>query len=171
MTVAARRSRQPKLLAAGAFEGEIISFRLQLAAEGKSPKTIRMYTEAVRWFAAAHLLRETGCAGWEQVCGQDVQRWMVWLLSRYSDSYASNQYRALQQFFRWWAEESDLPDPMARLRAPGAGQAHSGVHQRRTIGTGEGLPGPDVRPAPGLRDHRGFPGDRHPAVRACRSPL
>lgn len=117
MTVAARRSRQPKLLAAGAFEGEIISFRLQLAAEGKSPKTIRMYTEAVRWFAAAHLLRETGCAGWEQVCGQDVQRWMVWLLSRYSDSYASNQYRALQQFFRWWAEESDLPDPMARLRA------------------------------------------------------
>jgi integrase/recombinase XerD len=77
-----------------------------------------MYTEAVRWFAAAHLLRETGCAGWEQVCGQDIQRWMVWLLSRYSDSYASNQYRALQQFFRWWAEEADLPDPMARLRAP-----------------------------------------------------
>jgi hypothetical protein len=74
MTVAARRSRQPKLLAAGAFEGEIISFRLQLAAEGKSPKTIRMYTEAVRWFAAAHLLRETGCASWEQVCGQDIQR-------------------------------------------------------------------------------------------------
>jgi len=43
---------------------------------------------------------------------------MVWLLSRYSDSYASNQYRALQQFFRWWAEEADRPDPMARLRAP-----------------------------------------------------
>jgi hypothetical protein len=43
---------------------------------------------------------------------------MVWLLSRYSDSYASNQYRALQQFFRWQSEEVDLPDPMARLRAP-----------------------------------------------------
>src|SRR6266581_7941427 len=94
MTAAASRSRQSKLLAAGAFEGEISSFRLHLAAEGKSPKTIRMYTEAVRWFAAAHLLRETGRTGWEQVCGQDVQRWMVWLLSRYSDSYASNQYRA-----------------------------------------------------------------------------
>jgi integrase/recombinase XerD len=77
-----------------------------------------MYTEAVRRFATAHLLRETGCASWEQVCGQDVQRWMVWLLSRYSDSYASNQYRALQQFFRWWAEEVDRPDPMAGLRAP-----------------------------------------------------
>src|SRR5712691_4583624 len=118
MTVAARRSRQPKLLAAGALEGEISSFRLQLAAEGKSPKTIRMYTEAVRWFAAAHLLRETGRTCWEQVTGQDVQWWMVWLLSRYSDSYASNQYRALQQFFKWWSEEEELPSPMARLRPP-----------------------------------------------------
>src|SRR6266702_21389 len=56
MTAAASRSRQPKLLASGAFEGEISSFRLHLAAEGKSPKTIRIYTEAVRWFAAAHKL-------------------------------------------------------------------------------------------------------------------
>src|SRR5216683_1845563 len=87
MTVAARRSRQPKLLAAGALEGNISSFRLQLAAEGKSPKTIRMYTEAVRWFAAAHLLQETGRTCWEQFC-------------------------------RWWAEEEELPSPMARLRAP-----------------------------------------------------
>jgi site-specific recombinase XerD len=39
-------------------------------------------------------------------------------LSRYSDSYASNQYRALRQFFKWWAEEEELPDPMARLRPP-----------------------------------------------------
>ena len=43
---------------------------------------------------------------------------MVRLLGRYSDSYASNQYRALQQFFRWWAGEEGLPDPMARLRPP-----------------------------------------------------
>ena len=40
------------------------------------------------------------------------------LLSRYSDAYASNQFRALQQFFRWLAEEEQLPDPMTRLRAP-----------------------------------------------------
>jgi integrase len=47
-----------------------------------------------------------------------VQRWLVHLLTRYSDAYASNQFRALQQFFRWLAEEEQLPDPMARLRAP-----------------------------------------------------
>jgi integrase len=89
-----------------------------LAAEGKAAKTVRMYTEAVQWFAAAHLIPQTGWTRWEQVSGPDIQWWMVWLLSRYSDSYASNQYRALQQFFKWWAEEEELPSPMARLRPP-----------------------------------------------------
>jgi len=40
-----------------------------------------------------------------------VQRWLVHLLSLYSDAYASNQFRALQQFFRWLAEEEQVPDP------------------------------------------------------------
>ncbi|HEX9357807.1 MAG TPA: tyrosine-type recombinase/integrase [Streptosporangiaceae bacterium] len=118
MTVDGQRSRQPEPLAAGAFQGAVNSFRLHLAAEGKSAKTVRTYTEAVQWFAAAHLLRETRRMDWDQVCAQDIQRWMVWLLARYSDSYASNQYRALQQVFRWWSDEEELPDPMARLRPP-----------------------------------------------------
>jgi site-specific recombinase XerD len=49
---------------------------------------------------------------------QDVQRWMVHLLGHYSEAYAYQQYRALQQFFRWLAAEDELPDPMARLRPP-----------------------------------------------------
>jgi site-specific recombinase XerC len=102
MTTGTQRSRQPKPLAARAFQGKSNSFRLHLAAEGKAAKTVRNYTEAVQWFAAAHLLRETSCTGWNQVSGQGIQRWMVWLLGRYSDSYASNQSWALQQFFRWW---------------------------------------------------------------------
>ena len=118
MSVPGPCSRQPKPLAAGVFQPEIGSFRLCLAAEGKSGKTVRMYTEAVQWFAAAHLIPQRSRTRWEQVSGQDIQRWMVWLLGRYSDSYASNQYRALQQFFKWWAGEEDLPDPMARLRPP-----------------------------------------------------
>ena len=68
MTVEGQRSRQPKPLAAGAFQGTICSFRLHLAAEGKSAKTVRMYAEAVQWFAAAHLLRETSRTDWDQVC-------------------------------------------------------------------------------------------------------
>ena len=43
---------------------------------------------------------------------------MAWLLDSYSPAYASNQYRALQQFFKWLAAEDQLPDPMAGLAPP-----------------------------------------------------
>jgi len=118
MTIPQPRPRRRKPLDAGPFTPEIGSFRLHLAAEGKAPKTVRTYTEAVAWFAAAHLIPRTTCTSWDQVTGHDVQRWLVHLLTLYSDAYASNQFRALQQFFRWLAEEEQLPDPMARLRAP-----------------------------------------------------
>ncbi len=62
-----RHSPVPKQLDAGPFEAEVNSFRLHLAAEGKAGRTLHTYTEAVRWFAAAHLLRETDKARWEQV--------------------------------------------------------------------------------------------------------
>ena len=118
MTVAQPRSRLRKPLDAGPFQPEIGSFRLHLAGEGKAAKTVRIYTGAVQWFAAAQLVPEAFRTRWQEVDRQDVQRWMVWLLGRYSDAYVSNQYRALQQFFKWWADEEQLPDPMARLRPP-----------------------------------------------------
>jgi site-specific recombinase XerD len=113
-----RRSPRPKQLDAGPFTGDVRSFALHLAAEGKAPSTIRNYTEAVRWFAGEHLLRQTCKTSWEQVDTDDVRRWMVHLLESYSDVYANGQYRGLQQFFKWLAGEDDLPDPMDRLRGP-----------------------------------------------------
>jgi len=68
MDEAAKRPRQPKPFAAGAFQAAVSSFRPNLAAEGKSCKTVRVYTEAVQWFAAAHLLRETTRTSWDEVC-------------------------------------------------------------------------------------------------------
>jgi integrase/recombinase XerD len=109
---------QPKALDAGSFQPEIGSFRLHLAAEGKAAKTVRTYVEAVQWFAAAHLLQKVGRTRWEEVRRQDVQKWIVSLLERYSAAYASNQFRALQQFFKWLAAEEEIPDPVAGLRPP-----------------------------------------------------
>ena len=88
-----RSPQQPKQLDAGIFQAEINSFALRLAAEGKAAKTIRTYTEAVQWFAAARLPGQVCHAGWEQVTGREIQQWMAWLLDRYSTAYASNQYR------------------------------------------------------------------------------
>jgi site-specific recombinase XerD len=119
MTTPRPHSRRPKQLGAGIFQAEISSFALRLAAEGKAAKTIQAYTEAVRWFAAARL---PGLTGREQVSSQDVQRWMARLLHRYSSACASNQYRALQQFFKWLAAEDQLPDPVAGLQPPRVSQ-------------------------------------------------
>jgi site-specific recombinase XerD len=107
-----------KQLEAGPFAADVASFGLHLAAENKAAGTVRTYTEAALWFAAAHLLRETDKTRWDQVGAQDVQRWTVRLLALYSDAYARNQFRALQQFFRWLAAEDSIPDPMARLGPP-----------------------------------------------------
>ena len=116
MTAPRARYRQTKQLDAGIFQAEISSFALRLAAEGKAAKTTRTYTEAVQWFAAAGL--QAGRGGREHVTSGDIQQWMAWLLGRYSTAYASNQYRALQQFFKWLAAEDLLPDPMAGLAPP-----------------------------------------------------
>jgi len=118
MTAPHVRPRQGKDLDAGVLQPEISSFGLCLAAEGKSAKTIRTYCEAVQWFAAARRAGQAARTGWDQVRGQDIQEWMVFLLGRYSSAYASNQYRGLQQFFKWLAAEEDLPDPMTGLRPP-----------------------------------------------------
>jgi site-specific recombinase XerD len=113
-----RQVRRPGQLDAGPFAADIASFRLHLAAENKAAGTIRIYTDAIRWFAASHLLTEADKSRWEQVDTADVRRWIVWLLGRYSEAYAYQQYRSLQQFFRWLAAEENLPTPIAKLRPP-----------------------------------------------------
>ena len=113
-----RRSRQPGQPGAGPLGADIGSFRLHLAAEGKAARTVQGYTSAVRWFAVGYLLGQAGKTSWEQVDARDIRQWMTWLLDRYSGAYASIQFRALRQFFKWRADEDESPDPMARLRAP-----------------------------------------------------
>lgn len=118
------RPRAPKILDAGPFQSLIDSFELHLSAEKKSPKTLRTYIEAAQWFAGAHLLPEPdeetglGCGKthWDEVVADDVRRWIVALLGSYSDSYANNQFRALQQFFKWYStEDPDDPRPNIML--------------------------------------------------------
>jgi Phage integrase, N-terminal SAM-like domain len=134
---------RPKQLDAGGFQPEISSFGLSLAAEGKAAKTVRTYTEAVAWFAAAHLLTQTGRTGWEQVGKHDVQQWMVWLLDRYSAAYASNQFRALQQFFKILASAVNRTACLsaARENSSGAGasrlrRCHQGYFVRDGVARG-----------------------------------
>jgi site-specific recombinase XerD len=110
-------------LEASQFQPMIDSWDLHLRAERKSAKTVRTYLEAAQWFAAGYLI-PAGLADWDEVKAKHVQEWIITLLGRYSDSYANNQFRALQQFFRWHAtEDPDEPraNPMACLKPPKIG--------------------------------------------------
>jgi site-specific recombinase XerD len=110
----------PRDLEAGPFQPMIDSWNLHLRAERKSAKTIRTYLEAAQWFAAGYLI-PAGVTDWDEVRAKHVQGWTVTLLGRYSDCYASNQFRALQQFFKWRATEDPdepRPNPMVGLKPP-----------------------------------------------------
>jgi site-specific recombinase XerD len=113
-----RRPRVRKDLDAEPLEAEVQSFALHMAAEGKAPRTIRTYTEAVRWFAAAYVLPETEKRRWEAVDKADLKRWTVRLLGEYSTAYGGNQFRAIRWFLRWLAIEEDRPDPVRGPSAP-----------------------------------------------------
>jgi hypothetical protein len=154
MTAPRTRSRQPRPLDAGSLQPEISSFRLHLAAGGKAAKTITTYTQAAQWFAAGFLLPETGRTRWEEVGRQDVQQWIALLLGRYSAAYASNQYRALQQFFKWLAAEDDIGDPMPRMKPRTCPTSRSRSSPATNCPTGARLRRPLLRPAPRRRDHR-----------------
>lgn len=60
-----RRRGSARLLDAGPLGADIASFRLHLAAEGKSARTVQGYTSAVRWFAAGYLLGPAGKTSWD----------------------------------------------------------------------------------------------------------
>jgi hypothetical protein len=79
MTAPRPRNRQARQLDAGMFQAEISSFRLHLAAEGKSARTIQTYTEAAAWFAGEWLAGRTSRTMWAQVGRRDVQEWMAYL--------------------------------------------------------------------------------------------
>ena len=153
MTAPQPHRRYSKQLDAGLFQAEISSFRLHLAAEGKAAKTIRTYTEAVQWFAAAHLLQQAGRARWGKVDGQDVQCWMVWLLGRYSTACASNQYRACSSSSNGW-----LPAPLqphvARTRR--AGRRPDGTERLEYPADAHFLYGASARSARSARARRTY---------------
>jgi len=107
-------------LDSGPLQPLIDSFDLHLRAERKSARTIRTYTQAASWLAGAHLI-PAGVTDWDDVSTRDLRKWIAHLNETYSDSYASNQFRALQQFCKWYsAEDPDVPrrNPMAGMKPP-----------------------------------------------------
>lgn len=95
------------------------SWRLSLRAANRSPKTIKVYLEALR-FLDRYLRQQgmpTSLAGIKR---EHVESYIAGMLAAgRRPAYASNHYRSLQQFFRWALEEGEISvSPMARMKAP-----------------------------------------------------
>lgn len=121
----------------GAF---IKSFDIHLRSEKKSPNTRAIYLGAATRHAGWLInpivpddLDEDSLRGvpmrngkvlpvtdWTKVKQGHVKLYMVYLLDvcQYDPGYANNQYRAVQQFWRWFATEEDVPNPMLGLSPP-----------------------------------------------------
>lgn len=95
------------------MDAMIRDFSLYLAAEGKKPHTITIYTKAAIW-----LQREQGITDWTSVSKSAIRNHMSMLNARYSPAYASNQFRALSQFFKYLENEEDIRNPMRGMKGP-----------------------------------------------------
>ena len=100
------------------LEGLIGWWRNSLRAERKSPKTIRSYTDSAHLFAVFardHL----AIASAGDIDRRHVEAFIGDQLARHKPTTAAVRYRSLQQFFRWLAEEDEIPrNPMANMRPP-----------------------------------------------------
>ncbi|HEY8452485.1 MAG TPA: tyrosine-type recombinase/integrase [Natronosporangium sp.] len=99
------------------FEGPIASFARYLRYRNRSEKTVRVYTFAAE--KLAHFAMEAGAKSWHDVDRRTVEDFIRSILATRSPAYASNLYRALQQFTKWAAAEDELPsNPMQGMEAP-----------------------------------------------------
>ncbi|MCG5460876.1 tyrosine-type recombinase/integrase [Micromonospora sp. MED01] len=98
----------------------IDSFALELRIRGRSERTREMYVDAVSWFAG-WLLEHKPVKSWDQVTRKHLGAFFVALDDLdYSDSYRNNIARCLQQFFKWFSLEEDLPNPFDKFVPPSA---------------------------------------------------
>jgi site-specific recombinase XerD len=96
----------------------VTSFGRHLRARNLSPKTVEIYLGAAG-VLQAWLESNTAAESWTDVRKADLETWLGGLLAERSAGHASNQYRAVQQFFKWLTAEEEIPaNPMAGMSPP-----------------------------------------------------
>src|ERR671910_886761 len=86
----------------------VTSFGRHLRARNLSPKTVEIYLGAAG-VLQAWLESNTAAESWADVRKADLETWLGASLAERSAGHASNQYRAVQQFFKWLTAEEEIP--------------------------------------------------------------
>ena len=94
------------------------SFRRSLQARNCSPRTVEVYTTALR-LCTEYLGSEGHSTVATQVTKRDLEGWIASLTDHYRPSSVSLYYRSLQPFWKWCVDEEEVTaSPMARLKPP-----------------------------------------------------
>lgn len=102
----------------GPLRAYITSFALAMRVGGRSDRTIEMYVDAATWFAG-WLRADTQVRRWDKVTRDELRRFFLHMDAlAYERSYRNNIGRCLQAFFKWLAEEEQLPNPFSTFTAP-----------------------------------------------------
>lgn len=109
----ARRKQFGDVDLAPTLDRPVASFGRWLHSENKSAKTITIYTDAARKFAGGLDVTQ-----WPAVTPEHVREFIIAVLETRTAGYANNLFRALQQFFKWYAAEYGVPNAMAGLKPP-----------------------------------------------------
>ena len=101
---------------------DIASFARHLRA-AVSDRTVFLYTDAAARFARWMLAGDIGDlprpTSWHEVRRAHVEGYLgAFFAAGRKPGYVSNQYRSLQQFFKWWCAEEEAPNPMDGTRRP-----------------------------------------------------
>lgn len=114
--MASRRGDLPKNV--GAFQPWIASFRLSLQVAERAEKTLSIYTDAATWFAQ-WLTKNTAVRAWSDVGRDELRLFFVHMQEiDYARGYRNNIGRALQAFFKWYAEEEEVGSPFDKFKPP-----------------------------------------------------
>ena len=102
----------------GKLKTEVDLWLDHLAARRLSPRTIKNYRDAAEQLE--QFLRASGMpVKVEHITREHLEAFVRYLLQRNTASTAATRYRALQQLFKWLAEEGSIaPNPMDKMRPP-----------------------------------------------------
>jgi site-specific recombinase XerD len=117
----ARRSRGRRTAAAAGVNlaAFVTSWQLSLEAAGKSPKTVRSYTDSVKALQA-FLTAQGMPTDVEEVDTEHLRAFLLAEERRTSAPSAAVHFRNLRVFFGWLAREGERtnPNPMTRVEKP-----------------------------------------------------
>jgi site-specific recombinase XerD len=103
---------------AGDLNTLVGDFERSLRAANKTPRTVKIYGDSARWLIAFLESQEMPTAA-ERVGREHIEAFTADQLTRFKPATASQRYRALAQFFKWMAEEGEIPNnPFDRMKPP-----------------------------------------------------